>query len=116
MSLHADVERARRQLPGRWFAFSARGERRYDDVMFEPDDVLVFGTERTGLRDDVLADFAADRLLTIPMMPNNRSLNLANAVAVVVYEAWRQRGFSGATSTPNDGLTSETSTSAPFDP
>jgi len=116
VTVHADVAAARGVLSGRWFAFSARSDRRYDGVSFEPDDVLVFGTERTGLAPDVLAGFDATQRLSIPMMPNNRSLNLANAVAIVVYEAWRQRGFPGATSIPNDGLTSEILTSDPYDP
>lgn len=95
---------------------SARATRRYDDVEFAHDDVLVFGTERSGLRDAVVATFEPEQLLTIPMMPDNRSLNLANAVAVVVYEAWRQLGFDGSTDDPNAGLTSESLTRPPYDP
>ena len=59
-------------------------------------DVVVFGAERSGLGDEVLARFPAGQRLRIPMRPANRSLNLANAVAVVLYEAWRQAGFPGA--------------------
>lgn len=96
VSVHPDLEAVRRKLTGRWFAFSATASRLYTDVQFMPDDVVVFGTERTGLRPDVLADARNHDRLTIPMQAGNRSLNLANAVSVVVYEAWRQQGFEGA--------------------
>ena len=100
---------------GRWFAFSSRGARRYSDVVFRSDDVLVFGAERHGLSATDLARFGPDRTLAIPMAPNNRSLNLANAVAVVVYEAWRQADFNGAADGVTPGLTSETPGATPFD-
>lgn len=77
----------------RVFAFSTRGRRRYDEVAYRPDDVLLFGPESRGLPDDLLQSFATERRLRIPMQPNSRSLNLANAVSVAVYEAWRQMGF-----------------------
>jgi tRNA (cytidine/uridine-2'-O-)-methyltransferase len=81
----------------RWFATTARSPAaRYDRVAFAADDVVVFGCEATGLDDGLLAAFPAERRLAIPMRPGNRSLNLANAVGVVVYEAWRQHGFAGA--------------------
>ena len=117
VTVHPDLDAARASLPGRWFAFSASGERRYTDVGFRDDDVLMFGTERTGLGPDLLAAHDPDAVLTIPMMPNNRSLNLANAVAVVVYEAWRQSGFAAAAGrgTRGAGLTAEVLTADPFD-
>ena len=77
----------------RMFAFSSRAERRYDAVAYAPKDVLLFGPESRGLPDDVLASLAPEHRLRIPMRPRSRSLNLANAVSVVVYEAWRQHGF-----------------------
>jgi tRNA (cytidine/uridine-2'-O-)-methyltransferase len=81
----------------RWFATTTRApHRRYDDVDYRPGDVVVFGCEATGLGDAFLAEFADDRRLHIPMRPSNRSLNLANAVSVVIYEAWRQHEFDGA--------------------
>jgi tRNA (cytidine/uridine-2'-O-)-methyltransferase len=81
----------------RWFATTTRApHRRYDQVVYETGDVVVFGCEATGLGVQLLAGFAEDRRLHIPMRPSNRSLNLANAVGVVVYEAWRQRDFAGA--------------------
>jgi tRNA (cytidine/uridine-2'-O-)-methyltransferase len=69
---------------------------RYDDVAFEADDVIVFGCESVGLPTEVLTGFPESNQLRIPMQPNNRSLNLSNACAVVLFEAWRQRGFAGA--------------------
>ena len=81
----------------RWFATTTRvPHRRYDDVDYRAGDVIVFGCEATGLGEALLAGFAPDRRLHIPMRPSNRSLNLANAVSVVAYEAWRQHDFAGA--------------------
>ena len=93
---HEDVDACRAALPGRWLALTGRGHTRYDHVAYRPDDVLVFGCEATGLPQDVLDSFPSQDQITIPMMPNNRSLNLGNAVAVVAYEAWRQLEFVGA--------------------
>lgn len=89
----------------RWFATTAAGAerhdderapRRYDGCAYRSGDIVVFGCEASGLPAEVLAEFDPDRRLTIPMRPGNRSLNIANAVAVVTYEAWRQHGYSGA--------------------
>lgn len=66
------------------------------DMAFKPGDVLLFGPETRGLPADVLAQFAPEYWLRIPMMPTSRSLNLSNAVSVITYEAWRQQGFDGA--------------------
>ena len=72
---------------------------------YRADDAVVFGCEATGLSDEVLGDFTAEQRLCIPMQPSNRSLNLANAVSVVVYEAWRQRDFiDAATGTFEESL------------
>jgi tRNA (cytidine/uridine-2'-O-)-methyltransferase len=79
-----------------WYAVDVRGERSHADAAYAAGDVVVFGRERTGLPAEVLAAFDADRVLRIPMVPGSRSLNLSNATAVVVYEAWRQLGFPGA--------------------
>ena len=76
-------------------ALSARGTVRHDLVPWGADDVLLFGPESTGLADDVLARPDVATTVRIPMQPGSRSLNLANAVAVVVYEALRHRGFPG---------------------
>jgi tRNA (cytidine/uridine-2'-O-)-methyltransferase len=80
----------------RWFALTTHGDSDYDAVRFAVDDVLVFGPETRGLPEAVLASCPAGRRLRLPMRPDARSLNLSNAVAVVVYEAWRQLGWPGA--------------------
>jgi len=85
-----------REQPKRAFALTTRGTRAPHDVAFEPGDYLVFGSETAGLPPPILAEFSAERRLRLPMRPDNRSLNLSNAVAVTVYEAWRQHGFAGA--------------------
>ncbi len=82
--------------PSRAFAITTKGQQRYSDVVFRDGDVLVFGSETSGLPDDVMALFRPEDRLLIPMQPNNRSLNLSNSVSIVVYEAWRQLGFDGA--------------------
>jgi tRNA (cytidine/uridine-2'-O-)-methyltransferase len=97
VQVHPSWEHCREALAGqRMFALSTRGARGYATVAFEAGDVFVFGPETRGLPDDMLAGFDADARLRIPMRPDNRSLNLSNAVAVVVMEAWRQHGFAGA--------------------
>ena len=82
--------------PARWFAISTRGAIRYDRVTIAAADVFVFGPETRGLPQALLEDCPADHRLRIPMRAGNRSLNLSNAAAVVVYEAWRQLGFAGS--------------------
>lgn len=97
MTVHRDWDACRQALSGRrMFAMTTRANRRPDAVALEADDVFVFGPESRGLPDPVLAGFAEDRCLRLPMRAGQRSLNLSNAVAVTVFEAWRQHGFSGA--------------------
>ncbi len=85
-------------LPGaRWIAIETGASRRYDEIRFAPGDALLFGSERRGLPAVALATLPGVIVASLPMLEGNRSLNLANAVAVVVYEAWRQNGFAGAT-------------------
>ncbi len=91
------------RLPGRarWGAALvchdlARPSRRYDHVAYQSGDVVAFGCEADGLGEVLLAEFPAAHRLHIPMRPSNRSLNLANAVSIVAYEAWRQHDFAGA--------------------
>jgi tRNA (cytidine/uridine-2'-O-)-methyltransferase len=79
----------------RWFAFTSRGETRYDTVRYAAGDALVFGPETRGLPGPVLEACPPERRLLVPMRPGARSLNLSNVVAVAVYEAWRQAGFDG---------------------
>ena len=86
---------AERPDPARMFALTTRGARLYADVRYAPGDWLVFGAETRGLPEAVRERFAAERRLRLPMRPGNRSLNLGNAVAAVVFEAWRQHGFAG---------------------
>jgi len=95
--VHRDFAACRAALDAaarrRWFAFTTQAARSSYDVAYEPGDVLAFGCETRGLPADVVDQFAADARLRIPMQPRVRSLNLSNAVAVAVYEAWRQQGF-----------------------
>ncbi|WP_348672059.1 tRNA (cytidine(34)-2'-O)-methyltransferase [uncultured Abyssibacter sp.] len=79
----------------RWLPCSTRGARRYDQVRYDTNDLLIFGPETRGLPQAVLDAQPATQRLRIPMRPDNRSLNLSNAVAVIAYEAWRQLGFAG---------------------
>lgn len=97
VTVHADLETWRRTVAApRVFALSKQGATRYTDVAFTPGDALLFGPESVGLPAPVLEAPWVNDVLHIPMRPGLRSLNLANAVAIVVYEAWRQAGFPGA--------------------
>jgi len=82
--------------PRRLFAVSTRGRTRYDRVAYTEDDALLFGPETRGLPQAVLDALPEEQRLSLPMRPGNRSLNLSNAVAVIVFEAWRQREFEGS--------------------
>ena len=77
------------------YAFSTRGTRRYCEAGMAPGSALLFGPETRGLPPAVLASLAPERVLRLPMRPRSRSLNLSNAVAIALYEAWRQNGFDG---------------------
>lgn len=97
LTVHDDWSACAAALAGRrMFALSVRGTRGYAEVVYAPGDVFVFGPETRGLPQEVLDAFAQDAVLRIPMLPSNRSMNLANTAAVVVFEAWRQQGFAGA--------------------
>ena len=94
---HTDWTSCRAALAGRrMFALTTRGERGYHEPTFQPGDVFLFGAEGSGLPERVHAEFEPTQRLRIPMQAESRSLNLANAVSIVVYEAWRQCGFTGA--------------------
>jgi tRNA (cytidine/uridine-2'-O-)-methyltransferase len=97
VQVHRDFAACQRVLNDersrRYFALATTATRSLYDARFEPGDVLVFGCESRGLADDVLALFSPENRLRIPMRPGVRSVNLSNAVAVAVYEAWRQLGF-----------------------
>jgi tRNA (cytidine/uridine-2'-O-)-methyltransferase len=95
--VHRDWPACRAALGARrLLAVSTRATVPYETVRYAADDALVFGAETRGLPRALLEEFPPDRRLRLPMRPGNRSLNLSNAVAVVVYEAWRQLGFPGA--------------------
>lgn len=97
MQVHDDWPACRAALPNsRLLAITTKGRTPFHAVAFQPGDALVFGPESRGLPADVLAEFDETRRLRLPMMPGNRSLNLSNAVAVAVFEAWRQQGFQGS--------------------
>lgn len=91
----AAIERANGEPP-RVFALTTRGTQRFDSPTFQAGDVFLFGSETSGLPADVLGVVPELQRLRLPMRPNNRSLNLSNTVAVVVFEAWRQMGFAGS--------------------
>jgi tRNA (cytidine/uridine-2'-O-)-methyltransferase len=80
----------------RMFAFTTTAQRVFTDERYAENDVFVFGAETAGLPQSLLETFPGQRRLKLPMRPGNRSVNLSNSVAVVVFEAWRQLGFSGA--------------------
>ena len=79
----------------RLFALSTRGKLCYAEARFEPGDAIMFGPETRGLPQHILDSLPAKQTLRIPMQAGSRSLNLSNAAAVLVYEAWRQLGFTG---------------------
>lgn len=94
--VHEDWADALTALAGRPIhALSTRGRRSLFEARFQPGDVLLFGPETRGLPAEILASLPEAQRLRLPMRPGSRSLNLSNAVAVAVYEAWRQNGFAG---------------------
>ncbi|HEX4648852.1 MAG TPA: tRNA (cytidine(34)-2'-O)-methyltransferase [Steroidobacteraceae bacterium] len=95
--VHASLPACLEALEGaRLFSVETGGGRPYCDAAFGPGDALLFGPETRGLPAEVIAGLPPERRLAIPMCAGNRSLNLSNAVALVVYEAWRQNDFGGA--------------------
>ncbi len=96
VQVHDSLEHALAVLqPQRLFALSTRGRVRYDEIRYQAGDAFLFGPETRGLPQEVLDSIAAGHRLRLPMQPDNRSLNLSNTVAVMVFEAWRQHGFVG---------------------
>jgi len=97
VQVHASLDAALASIAAkRVFALSTRNSVRYDQPAYAEGDAFVFGPETRGLPQDVLASIPDSQRLRLPMRPDNRSLNLSNAVAVVVFEAWRQLGFAGS--------------------
>lgn len=96
LQVHEDLDAALASIaPRRLFAFSTRASQRYDQVAYADGDAFLFGPESRGLPAAVFERIAGEHRLRLPMCPGNRSLNLSNAVAVTVFEAWRQHGFAG---------------------
>lgn len=98
VTVHPDLETWQKQHRGRVFALAKSGTAPYHEVRYRPGDALLFGRESVGLGEALLNAEWLDGVLTIPMRPGVRSLNLSNSVAVVAYEAWRQQGFPGSES------------------
>ena len=97
--IHSSLQECLHELAdARVFAVETGGQQSYSEASYRDGDALLFGSEHRGLPPEVLAKIPTDRHVSIPMLPANRSLNLSNAVAVVVYEAWRQLGFLGSRS------------------
>ena len=97
VKLHASLEHFCDQVAfNRLYACSTRGRTTYSDVKYQTDDALLFGPETRGLPQAVIDALPESQRLRIPMRPENRSLNLSNAVSIILYEAWRQQGFAGA--------------------
>ena len=97
VQVHKNFEALKEALTGRrLFALSTRGTRNYASVEFRVGDAFVFGAETRGLPQELLQEFPAELQLRLPMLAGNRSVNLSNAAAVVVFEAWRQIGFLGS--------------------
>ena len=98
MQVHANWQaflQAAQPDPARLFAFTTHGSSGFANTTFQAGDVFVFGSETRGLPTELRESFPAAQRLRLPMRPDNRSLNLSNTVAVVVFEAWRQNGFAG---------------------
>ena len=97
MIRHADWAACRQALAGRrFFALTTKGSHSPYSTAFQAGDVFVFGRETSGLPPGIMDEFAPENRLRLPMLPGQRSLNLSNAAAVTVFEAWRQLGFAGA--------------------
>lgn len=98
MRVHDDLNACLQTLSdSRLFAFTTKASRPYHEASFQAGDALLFGPESRGLPAELLASLEPEQRLRLPMLPQNRSLNLSNTVAIAVYEAWRQCGFKGAT-------------------
>ncbi|MGB1667431.1 MAG: tRNA (uridine(34)/cytosine(34)/5-carboxymethylaminomethyluridine(34)-2'-O)-methyltransferase TrmL [Pseudohongiellaceae bacterium] len=94
LSIYENWQEFRDKQPGaRLFGLSTKGSRFYTEVTFEDGDFLVFGPETRGLPEPIRAEIGQEGVLRIPMLPESRSLNLSNAAAILVYEAWRQLNF-----------------------
>ena len=96
VQIHKDLPACRDELAGsRLFALTTRGDTCYGTPAFRPGDAFLFGPESRGLPAELLAELPSERRLRLPMLPGNRSINLSNTVAVVIFEAWRQNSVVG---------------------
>lgn len=97
VQVHDDLQQCLSALAHpRLFALTTKGSQPFFEMEFKPGDAFLFGPESRGLPVEILASLAPEQRVILPMRPNNRSLNLSNAVAVTVFEAWRQNGFAGS--------------------
>ena len=97
VTVHKSIDDAWNVLkPERVYAFTSDGTASYTDIAYQPGDVLMFGQESVGLPEELKRDPHVTSTVRLPMLPALRSLNLANAASIAVYEAWRQQGFAGA--------------------
>ncbi|MDH5232998.1 MAG: tRNA (cytidine(34)-2'-O)-methyltransferase [Gammaproteobacteria bacterium] len=93
---YQNLEQCLAENPYRVFACTTKGQSIYADIDFQPKDILLFGPETRGLPLEVLNSLPGEQLIKIPMQAQSRSINLANSVSIIAYEAWRQQGFAGA--------------------
>jgi tRNA (cytidine/uridine-2'-O-)-methyltransferase len=94
MKVHDSLQECLQTLPtARLFAFTTKGSHPFHEVRYKAGDAFMFGPESRGLPSEILESLTPEQRLRLPMLPNNRSLNLSNTVAIAVYEAWRQCGF-----------------------
>lgn len=95
--VHETLHACLQTLPdARLYAFSTKGTQPYHTATYRPGDAMLFGPESRGLPEEILGQLTPEQRLRLPMLPHSRSLNLSNAVAVVIFEAWRQCNFNGA--------------------
>ncbi len=96
LKVYENWEECKAALKGkRLFALTTKGSTRHSDISFADEDVFVFGPETRGLSEQVRAEFTPEHRVRLPMLPESRSLNLSNSAAILLYEAWRQVGFTG---------------------
>ncbi|MDI1300122.1 tRNA (uridine(34)/cytosine(34)/5-carboxymethylaminomethyluridine(34)-2'-O)-methyltransferase TrmL [Methylotenera sp.] len=94
LQVHENWDACKAVLAGkRLFAITTKGSTRHSEIQFQADDVFVFGPETRGLPEEIRAEFTPEHRVRLPMLPESRSLNLSNSAAVLLYEAWRQIGF-----------------------
>lgn len=96
LKVYEDWHECKAALQGkRLFAITTKGSTRHSDISFVDEDVFVFGPETRGLPEEIRAEFTPEHRVRLPMLPDSRSLNLSNSAAILLYEAWRQVGFTG---------------------